>query len=101
VWKYPIPDFTQFGLEIWKVLAEIRLLFYVQCKYHSAKFQETRPCLKNFIKEFSREFLYNLVSGLDLDPKPHTDAGDGRIDGQTNVRDRHIKRFFFHFIKNG
>lgn len=76
MWKYPIPDFAQFGLEIWKVLAEIRLLSYKQCKYHGAKFQETRPCSKKFIKELSREFLYNLVNGLDLDPRPHTDGGN-------------------------
>jgi len=58
-------------------------------------FKKLTLARKNFIKELSREFLYNLVNDLDLDPRPHTDDGNGRIDGQTNERGRHIKRFFF------
>ena len=46
------------------------------------------------VKELSREFFYNLVNGLVLDPRPHTDGGNGRTDGQTNERGCHIKLSF-------
>jgi hypothetical protein len=94
VWKYPISDFTQIGLEMWKVLAEIRLLSYVQCKFHGTDFQGTHPWSKHFVKELSREFLYNLVNGLVLGPRSHTDERNGRTEGQTKESGRHIKTFF-------
>ena len=48
---------TQIRLEIWKVLAEIRIHSKVQFKLHGADCKETRPCSIDFIKELSSEFL--------------------------------------------
>lgn len=83
-----MPDFTQIGLEIWKVLTEIRLLSCVQVKFHGAEFQETRPCSKNFVKELFRKFLYILVDCYSSILGHIQIWGVGGTDGQTDSRMR-------------